>query len=295
MRATMHHPSDEALVALIDDELPLAERQAIEAHLRGCSACVSKAATMQATLTRVSTDLRSQADADAGERRARLRRALRDVSSLPDPSTSPGVFERLSPALWLQAAAVLLLSVTIWTMTKGSDERRGGGGHADRETLASASDRPLHTATPGAVSAHTAAELCAGVRPSRVVSDATRRQVLAQYRMEHVSADEYELDALITPELGGTADAANLWPQRYDLPVWNARVKDDLENLLPAMVCRGEVDLVSAQQAIAADWIAAYRKFFRTETPLTTDRAPDEENELVFLPASYAGALRAAR
>ena len=61
--------------------------------------------------------------------------------------------------------------------------------------------------------------------------------------MEHVAPSEYELDYLITPELGGVGDARNLWPQRYDSDVWNARVKDDLERLLPRLVCDGAVDL----------------------------------------------------
>jgi hypothetical protein len=28
------------------------------------------------------------------------------------------------------------------------------------------------------------------------------------------------------------------------------------------MVCNGHLDIVTAQQAIAADWIAAYRKYY---------------------------------
>ena len=61
--------------------------------------------------------------------------------------------------------------------------------------------------------------------------------------MEGVPAHEYELDYLITPELGGSGDRRNLWPERYGARVWNARVKDELEQLLPQLVCRGEVDL----------------------------------------------------
>jgi hypothetical protein len=33
------------------------------------------------------------------------------------------------------------------------------------------------------------------------------------------------------------------------------------------MVCAGKVDLSTAQSEIATDWIAAYKKYFRTDTP----------------------------
>ena len=92
--------------------------------------------------------------------------------------------------------------------------------------------------------------------------------MLRDYRLEGLPETEYELDYLITPELGGSSDRRNLWPERYGSRVWNARVKDQLELLLPQMVCEGRLDLATAQRDIATDWIAAYRKYFNTETPL---------------------------
>jgi hypothetical protein len=35
------------------------------------------------------------------------------------------------------------------------------------------------------------------------------------------------------------------------------------------MVCAREIDLATAQHDIAVDWIAAYRKYFRTSEPIT--------------------------
>jgi hypothetical protein len=34
------------------------------------------------------------------------------------------------------------------------------------------------------------------------------------------------------------------------------------------MVCQGAVDLTAAQQEIAGNWIAAYKKYFHTDQPL---------------------------
>ena len=76
------------------------------------------------------------------------------------------------------------------------------------------------------------------------------------------------MDYLITPALGGAEDVRNLWPQPYAGSVWNARVKDALEDYLRTMVCNGRLELATAQEEIAGDWISAYQKYFRTEAPL---------------------------
>ena len=63
---------------------------------------------------------------------------------------------------------------------------------------------------------------------------------------------------------------------------WNALVKDELERLLPSLVCSGRLDLATAQRDMATDWIAAYRKYFRTSEPLLTHvRArPEDDDEI---------------
>src|SRR5205823_4516238 len=53
---------------------------------------------------------------------------------------------------------------------------------------------------------------------------------------------------------------------------WNARVKDQIENRLHDLVCSGELDLATAQREIASDWIAAYKKYFHTDVPLSQAR-----------------------
>ena len=114
--------------------------------------------------------------------------------------------------------------------------------------------------------------------------------------MEHVPPGDYELDYLITPELGGASDRENLWPERYGSRVWNARVKDDLERLLPRMVCEGRLELAVAQRDIAADWIAAYKKYFHASAPLTTYvAAPDDDDPVVVASARLVALAQLAR
>jgi hypothetical protein len=144
-------------------------------------------------------------------------------------------------------------------------DSRFSGAPVERDALPNAS------LTPGATWNVTAEELCAdNVRDERQISATVRQEVLREYGMERVPFEEYELDYLITPELGGAPEARNLWPQRYAARAWNAHVKDQLERLLPQLVCDGQLDLATAQADIAADWIAAYKKYFRTDVPLPT-------------------------
>ncbi len=71
----------------------------------------------------------------------------------------------------------------------------------------------------------------------------------------------YEEDHLISLELGGhPTSPANLWAEPW-FGAWNARVKDRLENRLHRLVCDGTLTLRDAQQAVATDWVAAYRRF----------------------------------
>jgi hypothetical protein len=70
---------------------------------------------------------------------------------------------------------------------------------------------------------------------------------------------DYELDHLISLELGGAPqDVANLWPEPWNGDT-NAHMKDAVENYLHDQVCRGAMPLAEAQRAIATNWLAVYR------------------------------------
>jgi hypothetical protein len=123
--------------------------------------------------------------------------------------------------------------------------------------------------TPGVAAAVDVAALCAAPEGNPpAIEPAVARRVFEYYGIRNPTPRSYELDYLITPALGGVADSRNLWPQPYAEGEWNSRVKDALEDRLRAMVCAGSMDLASAQREIARDWIAAYRKHFRTDRPL---------------------------
>lgn len=95
----------------------------------------------------------------------------------------------------------------------------------------------------------------------RHVEGSLKRRVYLEYGIAKHRPDEYEIDHLISLELGGSNDIKNLWPQSFETEPWNAHMKDKLEDRLHSMVCDGEIDLKEAQRAIATDWIAAYQKY----------------------------------
>ena len=123
--------------------------------------------------------------------------------------------------------------------------------------------------TPGATSALTAEQVCVVERETEIPESMARR-VFAQYQIDRPAPRAYEVDYLISPALGGADDIRNLWPQPYRGSEWTANVKDALEDHLRGLVCSGKLSLAEAQRDIAKDWVAAYRKHFKTANPLPT-------------------------
>jgi hypothetical protein len=118
--------------------------------------------------------------------------------------------------------------------------------------------------TPGAYDpAVTAAVLCAAGYTTRSyrppASETTKFKYGQAYPAYGIPASETsELDHLISLELGGSNDAANLWPEPPGVP----NPKDSVENQLHRWVCHAtgaaaQTRLQEAQAAIAADWTTA--------------------------------------
>lgn len=120
---------------------------------------------------------------------------------------------------------------------------------------------PDHALTPGATRPVTLHEICTpgSSGKARAVSAKTKKAVYARYHVTPTPGG-FEVDHLISLELGGSNDIENLWPQSYHGPN-NAHDKDKLENQLHALVCAGTVPLDEAQHAIATDWIGALKKY----------------------------------
>jgi hypothetical protein len=123
--------------------------------------------------------------------------------------------------------------------------------------------------TPGAALDVTAADICMAGYSKRVrnVPVAVKREAYANYGVRTHEPGEYEIDHLISLELGGSNSLRNLWPQSFRTHPWNAYVKDALENELHRRVCAGTIDLTKAQAAISHDWVSAYRIYVHPNPP----------------------------
>lgn len=117
--------------------------------------------------------------------------------------------------------------------------------------------------TPGATLHVTVAEIAEpGYSASvRHVTPKQKTDAFARYGVHPAKTGDYEIDHLISLELGGSNSDSNLWPQSYLTQPWNAHKKDALENRLHHLVIERQIPLEQAQTEIATNWIAAYKKY----------------------------------
>ena len=307
MWRTKRHVSDGELLLLDEDgALSARRRSAVGRHLAACPRCAARRAELGAALADAAACREAPAGASPLHvARARLREAIEarppsrwslaarpragwpladwSLTGWPPAGWSltgwspAGRWSRLAATAVAVAAVLVVLS---WPNARGPGAPDGPGvpgqppagtpGPAADAALASSGlDRPRQDLTPGSVLPVGVDEICAGgVTGVPAVAAPVPRQVFEAYGVDYRRAAEYELDFLITPELGGAADPRNLWPQPYRAGVWNAYVKDELERELQDLVCRGTLDLATAQRELANDWIAAYKRRFDTDRPL---------------------------
>ena len=116
--------------------------------------------------------------------------------------------------------------------------------------------------TPGDTLAVTKDDLCREGRAALVdkVSIKTKSQVFDLYGIRGDTPGSYNVDHLVPVSLGGSNKVENLWPQPLS-GEWNYLLKNRLERRLRRKVCGGEVELKEAQEAMARDWVGAYKRY----------------------------------
>ena len=116
--------------------------------------------------------------------------------------------------------------------------------------------------TPGATFSVTVAEICRPGYASSVrnVPQSEKAAVYGEYGIASHRSGQYEVDHLISLELGGSNAIANLWPEPNDHPRGYLNSKDIIENRLHALVCAHDIALATAQRLIATDWVAEYHR-----------------------------------
>ncbi|MBE3561610.1 MAG: HNH endonuclease [Ktedonobacteraceae bacterium] len=91
----------------------------------------------------------------------------------------------------------------------------------------------------------------------RNVSQSLKEKVYASYGVKKRSPGQYEVDHLVSLQLGGSNSIANLWPEPAS-PKPGFHEKDRVENYLHDQVCKGAISLKQAQIQIATNWLAVY-------------------------------------
>ena len=180
----------------------------------------------------------------------------------------------------MHTASRICLLAGLAALTFGCRAGRPGQAAPRSQVVSPAADQtgapllPDAKMTPGATLPVTKDDICVPgyTKKVRNVPASVKKQVYAEYGIASHRPGDYEVDHLISLELGGSNSVKNLWPQSYKTQPWNARVKDALENEMHSEVCDGRLDLAKAQHDIATDWITAYKKYFHTDTPLSSTR-----------------------
>lgn len=137
--------------------------------------------------------------------------------------------------------------------------------------------RPDPVLTPGGVATTSTRAVCTPgyAGKHRDVSTATKRAVYRAYGIVPTGyfspagdwKSDFEIDHLVSLQLGGSNDPWNLWAQSYHTEKYNAASKDQLENRLHWLVCNGKMALTAAQDQIRQDWIALYDQLFSVTAP----------------------------
>jgi hypothetical protein len=114
---------------------------------------------------------------------------------------------------------------------------------------------PDPACTPGEILSTDRALICSPGYASRVrdVSSSTAASVYAEYGIASHVPGQYEVDHLVSLELGGSNSIANLWPEAADARP-GYREKDRVENYLHKQVCNGAISWATAQYESAHDW-----------------------------------------
>ncbi|HMF78315.1 MAG TPA: zf-HC2 domain-containing protein [Bryobacteraceae bacterium] len=254
------HPSDQELLMAADGELVERRASDVQGHLASCEACRGRMQEIESAMSSF-THLQQEIGVrlpNMDGPRALLRARLAELAAERPRSNWQGLFVRSSLAA-AGLVVVLALGASLLRISRSPLQPDPGEAHLI----------PDSQLTPGAVVAFTREKEVCSVQPPKVrfISAALGERVFQEYGITRPRPRAYEVDYLIDPELGGSNDIQNLWPEPYST-TWNARVKDALEDRLHDLVCSGDLSLSEAQHEIATNWIAAYKKYFKTDMPL---------------------------
>jgi hypothetical protein len=268
MQGEQVHLSDEELLLFSDQELPKHRATLVREHVAQCQTCRRRLIAIESASSNVA-ELHEQEiqahNSDSSSSRRALQARLAEISAPVRPLRTARFQISMGRQLAGAFIALLLVASGMWALRILALKRSNHG-----EQQAQAASLPRRALTPGTTRLVPIRDLCASqdLDNDPPVNPSLEQAVFKEYGLPASAKKDYALDYLITPALGGSGNIQNLWPQPYS-SVWNARVKDQLEDHLHELVCQGKVQLATAQNDIASDWISAYKRYFNTDKPET--------------------------
>ena len=163
----------------------------------------------------------------------------------------------------------------MWLDGSGSSAGSSTGIALGRDELLGARDQtsncvlgvtPDRACSPGAIySGLSTAVLCSSTFHTsliRNVPDSEKHEDETEYGLAAKGyGSTLEIDHIVSLELGGSNDIANLFPERA-APEPGYHVKDRLENKLHDLVCADSMTLRAAQVGIATNWRGLYKTVY---------------------------------
>jgi hypothetical protein len=277
------HLPDREILLVLDDESRRRHVVKFRKHLAACWKCRARMTELEGTISdfvRLRRDLSPRLPAADGPR-AQLKAQLNELAGIFRTRRSLRLFRsrfEVRSLAYVCAILCLLGLAAVRFVTQRRSLQYESGPVLSQVEPASV---PKPSLTPGAVRSVSRRDVCGETSDEapRAVPVSVERRVFQEYGMPNARPSDYEVDFLITPELGGAEDIRNLWPEPHSSTVWNSYVKDDLETYLHQQVCAGKLDLKTAQHDIATDWVSAYKKYFHTDRPLSGRLAPNSEDQ----------------
>jgi hypothetical protein len=264
------HLSDQDILLVVDGEVSRRRAKQARAHLAACCLCRSRLGELEGTIADFVSLHRRSRDPQlvdpqlpsATGARALLKARLAEAAAETPTALWPRFLQGVPAAVCLCTALFLTALGSIFLLRHSQPH-----GSAPANISFASMIVPDHTLTPGATRPVSTGDVCSMAHEEvvRAVPSELRQQVFKEYGIVNPRPEDYEIDYLIAPGLGGAEDIHNLWPQPSSSSTWNARVKDELEERLHQLVCDGQLDLPAAQRAIATDWITAYKKYLRSD------------------------------
>ena len=115
--------------------------------------------------------------------------------------------------------------------------------------------------TPGAVTTSNANDVC-GIKPharAPQLAQAVQMAAYSRYGYGDLTSRKYVLDWLVPYDLGGAGVLANIWP--IAVAGTGFYEKGQTDAIVREMVCRRELTLAQAQQALETNWYSAWLRY----------------------------------